>query len=817
MESKEFSSVVNGIQSNVKKENISDLIFLGNNIDIIKEKIESEVESGKHYSRNSSDWKRECSRRIGILGEYIASLGFLLKVPFFTDKYGPNFSLYGWDKTNKIPNKINSILDLSSGSSAGGEIDILIIDEVIKKIYCFSSKFKNIYDGTIHWSDMEIDRMPIIESKNIKSLEEYKDFGYGTFIFDRSHIVNNCKKYSDTIIYDWKDVDVIWKQVYSILQYNKFDCNKLNNIISGGSKQHLVPRFHQKKAAEAAMTYWNKEEGKFYLYDHICRSGKTITALYTCQQMKFNNVLLITSFPCINEMEWSDTVDRFYDFSYWNVVNYSGHKGEFDSDKSNFVMISFQDLKSNDVDNNCYGLDKSKFDSIRGKKWDCIIIDEVHYGYETEKSKNIMEGFDFSHCLCLSATPFVNYFRNTFDSSNTHRWTLFDEKEMSKDYPYYAEYPKMNFLLFSPPKKVYEDYLQEYIKEDGLTFRKLLKIKGSDTFFYEKDIKTIVKFIFGEKDSENRYNSMNTPFNYSREEIGGSSGNGILIFVPECIHCKPLQQILLNNEMVKHIFGSNVHYTYSDLNKSGELKGWLKKNANPPFIIIAVGQLTTGVTVAGVDTVILMDDTESPQQIMQRMFRCRTATKGKKEAFVIDLNPTRTFKMIYEYTATLAEIDKEDQISYFKKFFKLMPIVYCKDNKFIDVEKDIVKIFQEASSKYYDCFGKASLINDIPDSVAVFLNNIKFNRKGSKSKYTEGIDKGKTVKKNDKIDGESKKEDVDNDVDNTVTVKEKIISILQSLCWASVLSGCKFNRYDEIFEYLDKNPNLKCEYDKLLF
>ena len=96
-----FSSVIKGIQSHIVPVKIQALSILGNNMDLVKKTIEQEVEA-QGYIVNSDWYKRECGRRIGIVSEYVASMGFVLKVPFFTNKYGSNYQLHEWDKKNKI-------------------------------------------------------------------------------------------------------------------------------------------------------------------------------------------------------------------------------------------------------------------------------------------------------------------------------------------------------------------------------------------------------------------------------------------------------------------------------------------------------------------------------------------------------------------------------------------------------------------------------------------------------------------------------------------------------------------------------------------
>ena len=809
-----YSDIIKDIQSNVSPTSIANLRLLGNDIDQIKAQIESEATTeGLSYP---VDWERECGRRIGIISEYIISLGALLKASFFTNEYGENFALHHWDTINHVTTKVNSILKVTGGSSSGAEVDILLVDEKEDKMCGFSSKMRRMYSAkTLNWGDIEIEKMDCLLHTGCKNIQR------GAFIFDHNHLQNFKTKYKDVKIYDWQHIKAIWQQVYSILAKRDFDYDQLDRFINS-KKLDLVPYFHQTKAVNAATQYYGNG-GEFFLFDHICRSGKTITALQTAKEIHAQNILLLTSFPCINEMEWADTILRFYDFAHWNVVNFSAGSGFYSAAKNNFVMVSFQDLKANDYNGN-YGWNKPKFDQIRNQKWDLVIVDEVHYGFETDKSTDIIEGLTFDKCLALSATPFINYFRNTFDATNTNRWTIFDEAERAKVDPVYAAYPKMNFLLFAPPKAVYEEYFKEYTEEDGLTFAKLMRLNGTGEFFYKRDIEILIKYIFGDRDS--KYKLKNSPFVSSRDK-GQTIGDGIIIFVPKVECCEPLQKLLLENPVVRKIYGDNIHYTYSDTRKSYELKPWLQRVAKPPFIIIAVDQLTTGVTVAGIDTVILMNDGESPQELMQRMFRCRTATKDKRDAYVIDLNPSRTFRMVYEYTTTLAEVDQKTQLEYFKRFFDCVSIVYNDGAKFVDVNKEMEDIFQQAGERYLNYFGKLTLLknDELSAETVQELEAVYFENGEDDATYKEGIKKGKTSHKDktdndDDEDTDKDKKDAGDETDAEKRRRElrlKMLAIMDSLTWASVFTDCQYDRYDEIFNALAGDTKRKQEYDKLIF
>ena len=308
-----ISAVIKGIQSSISPSKIQDLKALGVDIDAVKKKIEKDtttylLNQGYDNDPKSSDywkwqreWKKQCGRKIGIFCEYVSSLGFLLKVPFFTNEYGSNYKCYEWDKTNKTVRKeIKSILDVSGGNSRGGEIDHLLVDEKSNIVWCFSSKFRKIYDKNIRWGDTEVDRMKVAESRFNKyfSLNISWDFRYGVFVNDKKDFKNNCKKYQNTIVHDWQDVKQVWEQVWEILRDNNFDCTLINKI-TYTNKRHFVPWFHQLEGATEAIKNF-RSGGLKFLLDHLCRSGKTLTALYICKLMGFKNVLLLTNVPSIN-------------------------------------------------------------------------------------------------------------------------------------------------------------------------------------------------------------------------------------------------------------------------------------------------------------------------------------------------------------------------------------------------------------------------------------------------------------------------------------------------------------------------------------
>lgn len=576
-----------GIFSNVIPESIKRLRELPQNLDTIKNNIEREFGRDKD---EENEKKKEWSKALGWFCGYVAEIGAALHIPFFTNKFGFNYKVYKWNKISMTASAIIDILDIQAAGCGNGEIDVLFADE--KTVHCFSSKLKHIYSGKIRWGEVEIKQMRIVENKNVKQFTDHSAV-YGAFVYDKNDFINECRQYKDVIVYDWTDLKEIWNQVYKCLERYNFDYKKINEIICDG-KTDFIPYFHQEEASTAAFEWLIGRDEKSFLFDHICRSGKTLTALYTALKMNAKNVLLLTSFPCINEMEWHSSIRKFRDFNRFNVIDVSSSSRnlkKFRNNDYNFVMISMQDLKSRDGEGRTgnYGIDKEKFDEIREVDWDLIIYDEVHEGYETDKSNEVISHLKYDKLLALSATPFVNYALGTFTRENSHHWGLVDEAKWSKKYPYYNNYPKMNFLLYSPDG-LYKDIMAEYSANEGLTYKKLFRVEN-DKFFYENDIVRELKYVFGIKDQTIKLPIRESPFGYRRDQ-GETIGKGIIIFVPEVKHAKLLCDLIKNMPQITGLYGESIDCTYSDKyrgnNRSEQLQQWINKiTSNDRFIIIA--------------------------------------------------------------------------------------------------------------------------------------------------------------------------------------------------------------------------------------
>ena len=75
------------------------------------------------------------------------------------------------------------------------------------------------------------------------------------------------------------------------------------------------------------------------------------------------------------------------------------------------------------------------------------------------------------------------------------------------------------------------------------------------------------------------------------------------------------------------------------------------------LIIIAGRMLTLGVSLPCVNVVALLDDSSSSDLTYQKMFRALTESEGKTVGYVVDVNPLRTLKTLYDYCTVEQEQD----------------------------------------------------------------------------------------------------------------------------------------------------------------
>ena len=106
------------------------------------------------------------------------------------------------------------------------------------------------------------------------------------------------------------------------------------------------------------------------------RFGKTFTTYKLSQKMNWKKILILTFKPAV-ENSWNEDLMTHKDFIDWQFISKDGVKySEINKSKPFVCFAYFQDF-----------LGKTSSGGIKIKnrwahkiKWDCIVLDEYHYG-----------------------------------------------------------------------------------------------------------------------------------------------------------------------------------------------------------------------------------------------------------------------------------------------------------------------------------------------------------------------------------------------------------------------------------------------------
>ncbi|MGB8769585.1 MAG: DEAD/DEAH box helicase family protein, partial [Candidatus Korobacteraceae bacterium] len=158
-------------------------------------------------------------------------------------------------------------------------------------------------------------------------------------------------------------------------------------------------RPEQQAAVEKTAAYfasWRKEKGNrnkppHFLWNAKMRFGKTFAAYQLAKKMGWRKVLVLTFKPAV-QSAWEEDLKSHVDFKGWQFISPGGLSYE-DADKTKpFVCFgSFQDYMGR---NPSTGGIKTKNEWVHLTNWDCVILDEYHYGAWRENAKELFEAED---------------------------------------------------------------------------------------------------------------------------------------------------------------------------------------------------------------------------------------------------------------------------------------------------------------------------------------------------------------------------------------------------------------------------------------
>ena len=521
------------------------------------------------------------------------------------------------------------------------------------------------------------------------------------------------------------DVKTIEKAIASAIDGNDSMTERIYDFSMRPEQERAV-----RKTAEYFRAFMDDPDNRgltpHFLWNAKMRFGKTFTTYQLALRMGWTRVLVLTFKPAV-KTAWEEDLLTHKDFEGWQFCQKQEDR-EFNyvNERKPFVCFaSFQDV----LGKNAMGGIKATNEWIQTVDWDCIVLDEYHYGawgknaksfYDkkdpalqraTEAGEIITEDADSSGeieareiydeelmplktsaYLYLSGTPFRAISTGEFIEEQIFNWTYSDEqaaKEKWKgDGNPYAQLPKMVMLTYQMPESISEVASQGEFDEFDLNefFR-----AESDFFVHEEYVQKWLDMIRGSYTenilTELKQGKEKPPMPFSDSRLL-SYLQHTYWFLPSVASCRAMAALL--RKRANRFFDD-----YEVIVAAGNEAGMGAKAVTPVYnamgdpqqtktITLSCGKLSTGVTVKPWTGIMMLRNTTSPETYFQAAFRVQSPWTTKDEegkevilkpfCYVFDFAPNRALRQVEEYSCQL-NVEESNPEKKVEDFIKFLPIL----------------------------------------------------------------------------------------------------------------------------------------------
>ena len=464
----------------------------------------------------------------------------------------------------------------------------------------------------------------------------------------------------------------------------------------------------------------NRDRPPHFLWNCKMRFGKTFAAYQLAKKMGWRKVLVLTFKPAV-QSAWEDDLKCHADFNGWQFIKPGGLTYEqVDKKKPVVCFGSFQDYLGR---NPSTGGIKTKNEWVHTTNWDCVILDEYHYGawrenakelFEAEEKKEVefgqgegIEIFDedimpitTDGYLYLSGTPFRAIASGEFIEEQIFNWTYSDEQRAKRDWKGpdnpYAALPRMVLLTYQLPDAIREIAMQgEFNEFDLNVFFSAEGIGANARFKYGNEVQKwldLIRGAFLPTSVDNlKLGAQKPPMPFSDARLLGVLSHSFW-FLPSVAACHAMRNLLSKRQ-------NRFYHDYKIIVAAGSAAG-IGVDALPPVqeamedplttktITLSCGKLTTGVTVKPWTGILMLRNSSSPETYFQAAFRVQSPWTVhnldgrspnaeqiiKEECYVFDFAPDRALRQIADYSCRLNvnEVNPERKV---EEFISFLPVL----------------------------------------------------------------------------------------------------------------------------------------------
>lgn len=509
----------------------------------------------------------------------------------------------------------------------------------------------------------------------------------------------------------------------------------INAVLSVRNRQTYEPsrtqgfkmRPEQEAAVKKTQAYFKacKSEDKkatpHFLWNAKMRFGKTFATYQLAMRMGWKRVLVLTFKPAV-QGAWEEDLNSHVDFEGWQFISPGGNLDYDHADKKRPIVCfgSFQDYLGK---NKSTGGIKTKNEWVHAAHWDCVVLDEYHYGawresarelFEAEEAKEaqfakgeFIEDFDegvmpitTDAYLYLSGTPFRAIASGEFIEEQIFNWTYSDEQKAKNEWKGnhnpYRSLPKMVLMTYQLPEAVTDIASQGEFNEFDLNV--FFEASGKDDqarFRYEDEVQKWIDIIRGSLPSSQKdglkLGTQKPPLPFAHAPLLKLLSHTFW-FLPSVSACHAMRNLLsqrqnnfFNTYKVVVAAGSEAGIGVDAL---GPVEAAMVEPLASKSITLSCGKLTTGVTVKPWSGIFMLRNCSSPETYFQAAFRVQSpwvvrGTDGsvgerdvvmKEVCYVFDFAPNRALRQIAEYSCRL-DVNETNPESKVAEFISFLPVL----------------------------------------------------------------------------------------------------------------------------------------------
>lgn len=490
------------------------------------------------------------------------------------------------------------------------------------------------------------------------------------------------------------------------------------NTVATGQKfdpkrtQSFEPRPEQEVAVRMTARYLSAhaagDHGKApkFLWNAKMRFGKTFTAYKLALEMGWTRVLVLTYKPAV-QSAWRDDLLSHRDFDGWAFIDRNTDVAAQDAAASAAGPLvwfaSFQDLHGKTSE----GRIKLRNETIHILNWDCIILDEYHFGAWRDSARDLYDptdkeiaeveepddwvteedlGLTAANYLYLSGTPFRAITNGEFTEDAVFNWTYVNEQSEKENWddserpnPYIA-LPRMEMFSYEMGQDAAE--WAEDGEFNGFSLTEFFKTKKADSaskgsepgaYVFEDatQVSEFLEMLRGKLSDQMKalvVAGQKAPFPYEAAIFKRAVKHAVW-YMADVASCYAM------GDMLKaHPFFSGFEVVVAAGPRAGQgalakppveaAIGKATKDNSSGTITLSCGKLMTGVTIPEWGAILMLRSLKSPESYFQAAFRVQSLwayqdAEGhldirKTTCFVFEFDPNRALSLVAEYGVRLA-------------------------------------------------------------------------------------------------------------------------------------------------------------------